>query len=406
MELHTGAPWWPTKDGLPAAYPTLTSSVTCEFVVLGAGIAGAIIAQRLAADGHDVVVLDKRDVASGNTSATTALVQYELDVPAHQFARRLGDAVALELHAATRRAVHDLERLAASVTQLPVFHRRPSLKLAGGRRDMRALHADFAYRHGHGFDVEWLSADDLATNYGMVRPAAVRSLDSGECDPYLLTHALLEDAARHGARVYDRVPVAEVMTGAEWGDDVIITTDTGHAVRARSIVVACGSAARSWLPKRAVSLRNTYAAISEPLPPAWSDGPWPDRALVWETAHPYLYVRTTDDRRVIVGGEDDRFRSESARDRRARDKAVGLFTQLAELLPSLRVEPAYAWSGTFAETPDGLPRIGIVDGKPNLFVAAGHGGNGIVWAMLAAEMLESRIRGEVHPLSECVRCDR
>ena len=83
-----------------------------------------------------------------------------------------------------------------------------------------------------------------------------------------------------------------------------------------------------------------------------------------------------------------------------------LVEKVAELMPHLKLEVAYAWAGTFGETPDALPRIGPVDGKPNLFVAACYGGNGITFSMLAAELLEARINGEAHPLAQCVRCDR
>lgn len=416
-------------------YPPLSSSINAEFVILGAGITGAILAQRLAAAGREVVVIDIREAASGSTSATTALVQAELDLPAVQLARKKGEDLGAEIQNATRRCVHDFIALCNSLSgkfsgadspglagddinawatdtlvqsrayATPHAVQRPTLKLASSRRDVRALHADFTHRHRSGFDVEWLSGDDLAREYGMLRPAALRSSDSAECDPYLVTHALLADAIRLGARVFDRVPVRDVLLGEAWGDDVLITTDVGHVVRARSIVAATGYESTQWLPRNPAILRNTYAMISEPLP-EWPTAPWPQHALLWETAQPYLYLRTTADGRVLVGGEDDRFRTPVARDRRIESKVKKLIAKVTELMPHLVLEPAYSWAGTFGETADALPRIGAVDGKPNLFVAACYGGNGITFSMLAAEMLEARIKGEFHPLAECLRCDR
>lgn len=410
MQLHTGRPFWPIKDGLPVVYPPLTSSIRTEFVVLGGGITGAVLAQRLAEAGRDVVVLDKRDIASGSTSATTALIQSELDIPAVQMARKVGQSLALEIQHATTRGVRDFvmlaERLPSNTGALnSQVTPRPTLKLASSRRDIRALHADFSFRQRAGFDVQWFSADDLARDYAVARPAGIRSADSAECDPYLFTHALLQDAERHGARVFDRVPVRDVMLGKDWGEPVIITTDTGHVVRARSVIAATGYESTQWLARRPAALRNTYAMVSEPILPDMSEA-WPERCLIWETGHPYLYLRITADGRVIVGGEDDRFRTPAARDRRIERKVEKLVAKVALLMPHLALEPAYTWAGTFGETADALPRIGPVDGKPNLFVAACYGGNGITFSMLAAELLESRIKGEAHPLAECVRCDR
>lgn len=407
MRLHTGRPFWPIKDGLPAVYPTLTSSISTEFVVLGGGITGAILTHRLTELGRDVVVIDKREIASGSTSATTALIQSELDIPTVQLARKLGQGVTDEIQRATRRGVSEFLTLAQQIgaeSQAQVA-KRPTLKLASSRRDIRALHADFAYRERAGFEVKWLSADDLAREYAIARPAAIRSTDSAECDPYLFTHALMQDATRKGVRVFDQVPVRDVMLGKDWGDPVIITTDSGHVIRARSVIAATGYESTQWLARRPAALRNTYAMISEPL---LEDGgeAWPERALIWETGLPYLYMRMTIDGRVLVGGEDDRFRTPVARDRRIDSKVDKLIAKVAELMPHLLLEPAYSWAGTFGETSDALPRIGPVDGKPNLFVAACYGGNGITFSMLAAELLESRVKGEAHPLAEYVRCDR
>lgn len=402
MKLHTGQPFWPIQGGLPSVYPPLTASTSCEFVVLGGGITGAVLAHRLALAGRDVVLIDKREVASGSTSATTALVQSELDLPTVQLARRFGEALTLEIEQATRRAVRDFIELGR---QLPVVApQRPTLKLASRQRDLRGLHADFSFRERAGFDVQWFSGADLLSDYGIARPGAIRSTDSAECDPYLFTHALLEEAVRLGARVFDRVPVCDVLLGDAWGDDVIITTDLGYVVRARTVIAATGYESTQWLPRKPATLRNTYALMSEPIPTGASL--WPQNCLLWETAQPYLYMRTTPDGRVLVGGEDDRFRTPIARDRRIEKKAERLLEKVTELMPHLNLEIAYSWAGTFGETPDALPRIGPVDGKPNLFVAACYGGNGITFAMLAAELLEARIKGEAHPLADCVRCDR
>ncbi|MEP6766061.1 MAG: FAD-dependent oxidoreductase, partial [Gemmatimonadaceae bacterium] len=173
MRLHTGSPFWPVRDGLPSVFPSLGASTTCEFVVLGGGITGAILAHRLASMGREVVLIDKREVASGSTSATTALIQYELDIPAPQIARKLGDKTALEIHHATRRAVSDIITLSESIGEMGAVVRRPSIKIASSKRDIRALHADFTWRQQRRFAVQWLSADDLATSYGMTRPAAI-----------------------------------------------------------------------------------------------------------------------------------------------------------------------------------------------------------------------------------------
>ncbi len=81
MDLVSDKPFWLWKNGLLSVYPPVRCDIRCDVVVLGAGISGALIAQGLSEEGLDVVVVDKRDVGCGSTSASTALLQYEIDEP-------------------------------------------------------------------------------------------------------------------------------------------------------------------------------------------------------------------------------------------------------------------------------------------------------------------------------------
>ena len=77
---------------------------------------------------------------------------------------------------------------------------------------------------------------------------------------------------------------------------------------------------------------------------------------MWETARPYFYLRTTADRRIVFGGLDDPFATPSRRDKKLPAKARALARLFARLFPSLAFEADYAWTGTFADTSDGLHR--------------------------------------------------
>lgn len=79
MDLVSTHPFWLLKNGLLHEYSSLQEDACWEVLVLGAGISGALIAHALVKAGRDVLVIDKRDVAGGSTSASTALLQYEID---------------------------------------------------------------------------------------------------------------------------------------------------------------------------------------------------------------------------------------------------------------------------------------------------------------------------------------
>jgi glycine/D-amino acid oxidase-like deaminating enzyme len=88
MNLHTPYPYWLLKNGLLFEYPPLSHSLKVDFLVMGGGITGALTAWYLAKAGVSVAVVDRRHIGMGSTCASTALLQYEIDVPMHQLAKR------------------------------------------------------------------------------------------------------------------------------------------------------------------------------------------------------------------------------------------------------------------------------------------------------------------------------
>jgi len=95
MDLHSGAPFWPLKSGLLQSYPAIDRDEQADVLVVGAGVTGALTAYHLAAAGASVVVLDKRDVATGSTAATTGLLLYETDSDLTRLSAAIGDAGAV-----------------------------------------------------------------------------------------------------------------------------------------------------------------------------------------------------------------------------------------------------------------------------------------------------------------------
>ena len=82
----------------------------------------------------------------------------------------------------------------------------------------------------------------------------------------------------------------------------VVETREGDVVRARS----AGTGERL----RDAGFRAGRRASASSRPGRWrrSAAPppaWPDDALVWEASDPYLYMRTTADGRVIIGGADE-----------------------------------------------------------------------------------------------------
>ena len=164
MDLKSGYPFWAIKNGLMAAFPRPRTDLRCDVAVVGGGITGALIADELQRAGHDVVVLEQRDVAWGSTAASTALLQYEIDTHMVDLAKRYGEDAAVLAYRACLRAIGRLQSLARGLRDVD-FARMESLYYASRRRDRRALEDEFALRRKHRFDVAWLEPGDIRERF-------------------------------------------------------------------------------------------------------------------------------------------------------------------------------------------------------------------------------------------------
>lgn len=395
MDLKSGYPFWAVKNGLLHAFPPLQCDLRCDVAILGAGITGALIADEFAAHGHDVAVIEQRDVGWGSTAASTALLQYEIDTHMVDLARQYGEADAALAYRACADAIPMLQARATDIRDVD-FARMRSLYYASKRRHRADLQDEFALRKKHGLDVEWLEPDDIHERYGFNAPAAILSGLAARVDPYRMAYRLLMRLQKRGAGVFDRTAVERIATSAR---GVELRTSDGHAIRARHVVLAAGYANQRWLKQKVARNRSSYAFITDPIA-GDALGSLRD-TMAWESARPYLYLRSTGDGRLLVGGEDDAIDVPARRDAQVEKKARTLMKQVEALFPHLPMTPAFSWAGTFAETDDGLPFFGAHEQHgPRVLFAMAYGGNGITYSMLGAGLLRALIERRRHPLAK------
>jgi glycine/D-amino acid oxidase-like deaminating enzyme len=385
MDLHSGAPFWLVRNGLDAELPPLDKHERCDVAIVGAGVTGALVADALIRAGLDVVLVDQHMPGMGSTAASTALLQYEIDVELQELIEYTGESSAARAYQLGVRAISDLEHLAARLPGDCGFARRESLYLASRASHARRLAREADLRRAHGIRAEWWDARRVEATYGLPSSGAVWSADAAQVDAVRLTRHVLARACRGGLRLYVRTNVTACETRRR---GATITSDRGETVRARWVIFATGYELPPMVSRSLVRLHSTYAVVTEPIPSQrQGEMRWSGQCLVWESARPYFYMRMTDDGRIIAGGEDVPFKDAAARDVLMPERTSLLMRRLHSMVPAAKAELAFSWAGTFAETADGLPYIGPVPGHPAILVALGYGGNGITFSMIAARLL-------------------
>lgn len=400
MKIRSKESYLLLKNGLIRSYPSLQQHISCDVLVVGGGITGALIAYQLCKDGYNVVVIDARDIATGSTAATTSMLQYELDIPLHKLMGIAGEQVAIDTYREGVAAIGRLERIIRQNRISCGFRRRKSLYVAHSRQAEKGLYREYVFRKECDMDVKWLTSDQLMTRYGIKGYGAILSASAAGMDAYRFTHALFSLCVKKfGLRIFDHTALQNVTYGKRSQQ---VLTDEKKMIRTRHIVYTTGYESQEMLKEKVVDLNSTYALISEPL----TGQHHLSNLLVWDTQDPYLYLRITSDGRLLAGGADEAFENPVKRDALIEKKKAFLVKKLGKLIPHLHFTVDHTWAGTFGTTKDAMPYIGAHPSFPGSFFVLGFGGNGITFSIMGMQMISHALKKKPDKFLEYFRFGR
>jgi sarcosine oxidase subunit beta len=377
----------------------MSSMSVSDIVVIGAGIAGAGAAFRLADRGFKPVVVERAFPAAGPTGKSSAITHAFYMLPAlSQLAIRGCEIL---------RRIPELTGAAPCVSEVGMMWVM--------NEAARPAWADAVKRiQGEGARIETLPVDEFARRapgFTLDRIAmAVWEPDYGYADPHGATTALIDGARQRGARVLNN-SIAQrihVSNGKVSG----VELSNGERIACDRVVVAVGVWSRRFFLKHGIDLpvtieRHPMAVLDAPgrardiMPWAWCD----DAML--------HYGRPDGDSRVLLGTwagggtgvrHNEQKRPRGVADPDDYDEVVDLDESsdiLSWALPripgiaELGIRKGYA--GLYDMSPDDNPIIDAVPGIEGAYLACGSSGHGFKLGPAVGEALADWAVGEKRP---------
>ncbi|CAH0440245.1 bifunctional tRNA (5-methylaminomethyl-2-thiouridine)(34)-methyltransferase MnmD/FAD-dependent 5-carboxymethylaminomethyl-2-thiouridine(34) oxidoreductase MnmC [Ralstonia pseudosolanacearum] len=397
---------WRTRRG-PAEAPVWSER---HAIVLGAGLAGCSVAERLAARGWRITLIDEHEASAGGTSAHRAAAMHphvSIDDSVLSRLSRAGNLLA-------RRHWEALDRAGFASG----FHLTGVLQLAE--------HADDAAEQQRvvqalGFPVDfiaWLDGVRAADRVGAGVPqGGWWFAQAGWVAPPDICRAALA-AAGEAVEPRWRTRIESLQPDdAGWQ----ACDAQGNVIACAPVVVLANSLdAVRLAPLASAALKPVRGQLTDVPVAALEDGvPWP-RAVV--CGEGYLLPREPGAPTVRVGSSFQP--GETDPDARPADHAANL-RRLAGLQPAhaaalARVDPArlHGYVGVRCVSANRLPLIGAVADEaaimapgfrllgphaalprvPGLYAALAYGSRGLTWSVLGAELLAAQIDGGPLPL--------
>ena len=385
MNLQSGKLYWNTTLNKAPTYAPLQNDIQCDVLIIGGGSSGAQCAYYLWDKGLDVVLIDKSKIGYGSTSANTALIQYAGDKMFFELINSFGEDTSTRHLKLCSQAIDEIEKASASLDICPEFTRRDSLYYASSEEDVAKLQKEYTYLQKHGFKVDFFTEEKVGKLYPFTKPAALYYKDDAELNPYKFTSGLIKKASHKGVRVFEETQVQGKKIEKDY---TLFHTKIGNTIKARYTIVAAGYECQEFKDDKNVVFVSSYAVVTNPVEDL---SPWYKRALIWETVRPYIYMRTTADNRIIIGGLDENTTNPQKRDGMLTHKKDLLIQEFNKLFPNIHVHPEFYLTAFYGGTHDGMPLIGIYDEFPNWYFLMGYGDNGTVYSMVLAKIIAQLI---------------
>ncbi len=391
MDLRSNEPYWLIKNAFLKSYPSLDKSISTDILVIGGGITGALIAHKLLQEGKDVVLVDKRVVCNGSSTASTGMLQYEIDVPLYNLIEQRGINCAVSSYRNCEKAIFEIKNIIDDIKSNCPFEFKKSIYFTPTRKGIKDIKEEFNARKKYGFKVSWLDKEALK-KLGLDAYAGIESTSGAIVDPYKFAYDLLEYCSENGMQIYDRTEIQEIKNE---GNQFTAKTQDEFSIQANHIIHCTGYESVNTLKdKNIVNLLSTYALASEvytELPKGFKNH------IYWDNSAPYYYFRTTSEGRIIIGGCDEKFKNAIKRDSLLSKKQNKLTKQFQKYFPDIHFKADYIWAGTFGETDDGLPYFGRPYPEINEHYILGFGGNGITYSVMARDAILHSLNHTNHP---------
>lgn len=406
-ELHTGNYYWNTFDAKQTNWSTLEHSLTTKVLIVGGGMSGLMTAYKLQEQGIDFVLLEGEQIAEGSSLASTGLLQYCNDIMLSELRSTIGREKADTFYRYCYYALDQLKLIASNIQQHvgdAHFRPRTSMQYCSDEADIVKLQQEYEALSSLDLPCELWGSQQVEQHFPFSKATALVTHGDAEVNPHLFVLSIAQYLTDQGCHLYEKSIVSKHKR-LESGK-YRVTVNNRQSVEAEYIVYAVGYQPQQLHQQRFHPLLNrSYVIVTNPVPDLTS---WYEKYMLWETARPYLYLRTTIDSRIIVGGLDESIQTPNHNQSSVEAHSRTLLEELRKLFPDYELQIDYSWNATFAETTDQLPYLGVDPDDEHIMYILGYGGNGTVYSVLGAELLTNMILGlrDMDDLAEIVKLDR
>ena len=367
-----------------------------DVCIIGGGVIGLATAYYLLRAGKTVAILERAEMGSGASSSCDDMILLQSKKP----------GIALTL------AMESLEIFRGLPEELGMdigFLSLGGMVIIEDEKQLKIMEDFVKQQVSYGLDVEIVDRKTLLKKQPHVARymiASTYSKSDSQVNPLLLMRVFLRNGLKMGMEVFRYTPVKEID---QKGDHWIVNGENEISVECDSVVIAAGAWSAQIgnmldidIPIKPI---KGQIAVTEQIAPIGETNCWTAAYIASKHDPSIMPDRSEYDKEIGLGfafsrASEGNYLIGSTRENAGFDKTTN-FKAISRMLEQTRkyfpimneVNIIRTMAGFRPGTKDGSPIIGAVDGFPNLFIAAGHEGDGIALSPITGKSVAEMVRG-------------
>ena len=392
MNVTQGNMFWNENVEIIKKYPYLSRDKKCDVLVIGAGIGGALTAYMQAKEGAKVIVVDKNIIGYGATMQTDGTLETRVDFNSKTL-KAVSEKCINKCNTLCSQALEDIiniindlaldEECKAYIGKLG-FKTVDLMYYSDKITNKISMYKNFEKLGRQNSTIEYLEEDPLINlRTGIIFPSSAAIMN-----PYLLTQLIfLHLNKMENVEIYENTNITNITCKDE---RVECITDNRFKIFSNSVILTNGIHTLEHIKNDNITLNKTFTVVTEKIKDLDDNI---TKVVAKDINFPNITVGITQDKRIIVSGEDIKQNERMVNDkylmRFADGKYKKMYLNFKKLLNiSNDVKMTNCFSGMYLDTKDGLPIIDEIENMPNVYCNLGTGKNGIIFSMIGARMLK------------------
>ena len=356
----------------------LKSDLRCQNVVIGAGMAGLLIAYFLQEKGQEVIVLEAKEIASGQTQNTTAKITSQHGCIYHDMIRSCGFERAEGYARANEAAIQLYKEIITKEGIDCHFETRPSFLYSQREHGTERLKKEARAARVLGIKAEYVRGERIEElPFGVM--GAVKFMDQAQFHPLEFIQKIAEKLT-----IYEHTKVLEV------DEHFVITQE--HVIVADNVIFATHfpfPIVPGYYFMRQHQSRSYVVALEGEQVPKELEG------MYYGIDQDGLSFRHAQGK-LLVGGGSHRTGKPFKNGKRVQGGMCYLKEQVNRYYPEGEI--VASWAAQDCMPHDGIPFIGKFSMKhENWYVATGFQKWGMTTAMISAMIISDLVVGKKNP---------